>query len=78
MYPWLLVLYCLILEKYKGWGHSSWEQAVKVAQLSNTKKLILFHHDPSRTDDELDEIEKNAQALFPNTIVAKQGLEIII
>ena len=66
------------LEKYKGWGHSSWEQAIEVAKLSNTKKLILFHHDPFRSDDELYEIEKQAQQLFPNTIVAKQGLEIIL
>ena len=38
----------------------------------------LFHHDPFRSDDELYEIEKQAQKLFPNTIVAKQGLEIIL
>ena len=31
-----------------------------------------------RSDDELYEIEKQAQKLFPNTIVAKQGLEIIL
>ena len=66
------------LNKYKGWGHSSWEQAIEVAKLSNTKKLVLFHHDPFRSDDELYEIEQKAQSLFPNTIVAKQGLEIII
>ncbi len=66
------------LKKYKGWGHSSWEQAIEVAKLANTKKLILFHHDPFRSDDELYEIEKQAQKLFPNTIVAKQGLEIIL
>ena len=66
------------LSKYRGWGHSSWEQAVEVAKLSNTKQLILFHHDPFRSDDELFQIEKQAQELFPNTIMAKQGLEIIL
>ena len=66
------------LEKYKGWGHSSWEQAVEVARLSNTKKLVLFHHDPFRSDDELDQIEKKAQQIFPNTVVARQGLEILL
>ena len=66
------------LKTHKGWGHSSWEQAVEVAKLSNTKKLILFHHDPFRPDDELDQIEKKAQQIFPNTIVAKQDLEIIL
>ena len=66
------------LEKYKGWGHSSWEQSIEVAQQANAKKLVLFHHDPFRTDDELYEIEQKAQKEFPNTIVAKQGSEIII
>jgi|TARA_Y100000996_G_C22532233_1_gene646971 phosphoribosyl 1,2-cyclic phosphodiesterase len=66
------------LNKYKGWGHSSWEQAVEVAKLSNTKQLVLFHHDPFRSDDELYEIEQQAQKLFPNTVVAKQGSEIIL
>ena len=66
------------LSQYKGWGHSSWEQAVEVAKLSNTKKLILFHHDPFRSDDELDQIEKKAQQIFPDTTVARQGLEIIL
>jgi len=64
------------LDKYRGWGHSSWQQAVKVAKLSNSKKLILFHHAPFRSDKELDIIEKDAQKLFPNTIVAKQDLEL--
>ena len=66
------------LEKYKGWGHSSWEQSIEVAQQANAKKLVLFHHDPFRSDDELYEIEQKAQKEFPNTIVAKQGSEIII
>jgi len=66
------------LSKFRGWGHSSWEQAIEVAKLSNTKKLVLFHHDPFRSDDELDEIQENAKKLFPNAIVAKQGMNIIL
>ena len=64
------------LTKHKGWGHSSWKQAVDVAIQSKSKKLILFHHSPDYTDDNIAEIEKNAQKKFPNTISSYQGLKI--
>lgn len=35
------------------WGHSSIEYAVKLCTLSGAKRLLLFHHDPSRTDDQI-------------------------
>jgi phosphoribosyl 1,2-cyclic phosphodiesterase len=41
-----------------GWGHSSFEIAVKAALYGKVKHLVLFHHDPSRSDDEIDTIVK--------------------
>ena len=46
-------------------------------QLEQARNLI-YDYNLSCKDDELYEIEKQAQKLFPNTIVAKQGLEIIL
>ncbi len=43
----------------RGWGHSSQIDAIKFASLAQVKRLILAHHDPSRTDDQLDEIYRN-------------------
>jgi phosphoribosyl 1,2-cyclic phosphodiesterase len=57
----------------RGWGHSTWLEAVKLARDANVKRLILFHHDPLRTDRELDAIVRDAQAEFPSTIAAKEG-----
>jgi len=37
-----------------GWGHTSIEQAITRAKESNVSRLALFHHDPNRTDEELD------------------------
>ena len=37
------------------WGHSTYGFAVRVAKESGARRLCLFHHDPSRTDDDLDE-----------------------
>ena len=54
------------------------QEAVDVAIESNSKKLILFHHSPDYTDQQIDEIEKKAIMDFPDVIAAKQGLEIKI
>jgi ribonuclease BN (tRNA processing enzyme) len=37
-----------------GWGHSSVEHAVRLAEASGARRLALVHHDPTRTDPELD------------------------
>jgi len=64
------------VEEYKsrvGWGHGTWNEAVRFAGANNVKKLLLFHHDPLHSDDFLRELEAQAQAEFPNTALAKEG-----
>lgn len=65
-------------EKKKGWGHSSFEQAVEVAIRAKVKKLIITHHDPDHNDDFLDSMEKDCQAIFPNSLFAREGMEVIV
>ncbi len=59
-----------------GWGHSTWEQAVKIAEEANVGQLVLTSHDPQRSDDEVDEILALARERFPNTIAAREGMVI--
>jgi phosphoribosyl 1,2-cyclic phosphodiesterase len=65
-------------KRYKGWGHSTWEQAVEVAIRANAKKLIITHHDPDHTDDFLDALEKECKEIFPHSIFAKEGMEVVV
>ena len=37
-----------------GWGHSTYLDALQLAQQAQAKRLVLFHHDPSHTDAEVD------------------------
>jgi len=39
-----------------GWGHSAVEEAYDLARKAEVRQLILFHHDPNRSDDEIDSI----------------------
>jgi phosphoribosyl 1,2-cyclic phosphodiesterase len=58
----------------KHWGHSTWEGAVWTAEIARVKQLILFHH--GNDDKTVEEIERKAQARFPLTRAAYEGLEI--
>ncbi len=41
-----------------GWGHTPIEQAIAAADRAGVKRLALFHHDPDRTDEQLDQLTK--------------------
>jgi len=45
------------IDKRKGWGHSDYKAAFELAHNADVKKLILFHHDPPRIDEEVKAIE---------------------
>ncbi len=44
---------------------------------AGVKHPVLFHHDPTRTDDDLDRIGEQAIARHPGAIVAREGLELV-
>jgi len=59
-----------------GWGHSTDKAAVQLAIASDVGKLVLFHHDPSRTDVHIDHIEERAVLAFHQTVAAREGMFI--
>jgi ribonuclease BN (tRNA processing enzyme) len=61
----------------KGWGHSTWFAAVQAARASGVGTLVMFHHHPEHTDDQLDEIERIARLELPNACVAREGMELV-
>ena len=62
----------------QGFGHSTYEMATDVARAAKVKRLALFHHDPSHSDDELKEIESRARKNFKNTFAAFEGQEVTL
>ena len=64
------------------WGHSTIDAAIEVAAKSQVKRLVLYHHDPERTDDALDHIGLQAQRTGRRkgfeVVVAREGLELEI
>lgn len=64
------------MNTYRGYGHSSWQQAVLLAKHANAKSVGLIHHAPFRTDDELEAIEADAQKEFAGVFAAWDGQTI--
>jgi phosphoribosyl 1,2-cyclic phosphodiesterase len=58
----------------QGWGHSTFEEGARLATAAGVGQLILFHHDPARTDAGVTELETRGQACFPATLAAREGL----
>ncbi|MCZ8310637.1 MAG: MBL fold metallo-hydrolase [Magnetospirillum sp.] len=59
-----------------GWGHSTWQEGVRLVTQANAKRLAIFHHDPSHDDDFMDKVAAEAAAMRPGTFVAKEGQTI--
>lgn len=63
---------------YKGYGHSSHEEGVRLAKAAGISRLVLFHHSHKRSDADLSRIEREAKALLPGTVAGRPGLEIAL
>jgi len=61
-----------------GWGHSTWEQSARVAADIGAGSLVLVSHDPSRKDDEIDQLLEQARRLFPQTTAGMEGMSLSI
>jgi len=59
-----------------GWGHSTWQEGVRLAEAANARRLAIFHHDPAHDDNFLDRIGAEAAAARPGTFVAYEGATI--
>ncbi len=70
--------------RYKGWGHSTWQEGMRVADAAGVGTLAIFHHDPSHDDAFMDDVAKKAAALrpgsapggLPRVVVAHEGLTL--
>jgi len=60
----------------QGFGHSTPQMACETACAAGVKRLALFHHDPNYDDESVHDLEEQAQAIFPHTFSAREGLEV--
>lgn len=61
-----------------GWGHSTWNEGMRLCQAANVKQLAIFHHDPSHEDDFMDKLADEAKEAWEGNIVCREGMEIVL
>jgi phosphoribosyl 1,2-cyclic phosphodiesterase len=59
---------------YRGWGHSTWNEGVRLCQAAGAGRLIAFHHDPDHDDAALDRIAEELGRALPGSQVAQEGM----
>jgi phosphoribosyl 1,2-cyclic phosphodiesterase len=68
----------------KGWGHSDYEESVDLASRAGVEHLVLFHHDPGRTDERLSSLEAEcrgsvlSRGLKLGVSAAKEGVVLTV
>lgn len=62
----------------RGWGHATLTEATEVARQAGVARLALFHHDPQRTDAEVDRLESMAIERFTPSFAAREGLGVVL
>ena len=72
------------VEMHRGWGHSSYEEAVALASQAGVDQLVLFHHRPEHDDVAVDAILESARALAAKqsskleVVAAAEGLKLTL
>ena len=61
-----------------GWGHSTWNEGLRLCRLAGARQLAIFHHDPDHDDTAMDRIAAQARAAAANTIVTRECMTIVL
>jgi phosphoribosyl 1,2-cyclic phosphodiesterase len=59
---------------HEHWGHSTWQEGIRLANLAGVRTFVIFHHDPGHDDAFMDQVAADAVASRPGTIVAQEGM----
>jgi phosphoribosyl 1,2-cyclic phosphodiesterase len=59
---------------FVGWGHSTWQEGVRLAEAAGVRTFVAFHHDPNHDDAAMDAIAQALSAARPGSIVAREGM----
>lgn len=63
---------------FKGWGHSTWQEGIKIADAAGVDTFIAFHHDPEHDDEKMNQIEKEMEKARPGSVVAREGMTVTV
>ncbi len=60
----------------QGWGHSTWQEGIRLCRQAGSRKLVIFHHSPDHDDTCMHRIESQARQAWSEVIVAREGMSL--
>ncbi|KAF0116220.1 MAG: Beta-lactamase [Rhodospirillaceae bacterium] len=61
-----------------GWGHSTWQEGIRLCRAANVGRLAIFHHDPDHVDLFMEQLENEAHRKWSGAFVARDNMEVIL
>ena len=61
-----------------GWGHSTWQEGVRLCRTAGARRLAIFHHDPAHDDVFMADVERAAAQEWDGALVAREGLTLTL
>jgi phosphoribosyl 1,2-cyclic phosphodiesterase len=59
-----------------NWGHSTWQEGVRLCRMANAKQLAIFHHDPDHEDPFMEQVERDAKQMWSGAFVARETMVV--
>ncbi len=60
--------------RFRGWGHSTWQEGIRLCEAAGAGRFVAFHHDPDHDDATLDGIARDMEHRRAGSVVAREGL----
>ena len=61
-----------------GWGHSTWEEGVRLCREAGAKRLGIFHHDPDHDDVFMDNLAAQAAEEWEGAFVIQENMDFLV
>jgi len=61
-----------------GWGHSTWNEGVKLCKMAGAKRLGIFHHDPEHDDVFMDKLADDAAKAWDGAFVIQENMDFLV
>ena len=59
-----------------GWGHSTWEEGVRLCEKAGAKMMAVFHHDPTHDDRFMEKLEEQIRRRWAGAVVARENMTL--
>jgi len=59
-----------------GWGHSTWQEGMRLCKMANVHRHAIFHHDPDHQDLYMDRLEEEARFAWEGNFISRENMRL--